>query len=251
MRRAMKGIRSRSGLAILLVSLGAGATPERGAAASDHRFFGTYCGTYVVTVPYRVTFLGFTVRRGTRTFNLSVRAQAGYVETPRGQGLISGSGTVTEGGTTVPLTLSGVVTGRGNLQAAGIAPTVDPVSARASLSEDGNVLVVRAMDHSITIRKDACGNTSPFVSIQSPTHGPVYLWGQAITFRAYARDREDSTLASSRLVWSSSLDGRLGTGLSLTRNYLSPGTHTISFVGTDSGGMEGRRSVSINLANNQ
>src|SRR5207249_10159700 len=56
--------------------------------------------------------------------------------------------------------------------------------------------------------------------------------GDAITFSAIAFDFEDGDL-SSRLTWTSSRDGVIGTGASITTSTLSRGVHTITVSATD------------------
>ena len=52
-----------------------------------------------------------------------------------------------------------------------------------------------------------------------------------------ANDPEDGTLSGTALSWSSSLDGALGNGPSLTVDSLSAGSHTITLQATDLGGV--------------
>jgi subtilisin len=87
-------------------------------------------------------------------------------------------------------------------------------------------------------------NTAPSVSITSPAAGATFTEGASITFTGSASDTQDSNLTSS-LVWTSSLDGQIGTGGSFSRSDLSVGSHTITAAVTDSGGLTGSASVSI------
>src|SRR5207302_9960870 len=56
--------------------------------------------------------------------------------------------------------------------------------------------------------------------------------GDSLTFSAIAFDFEDGDL-SSRLTWTSSRDGVIGTGANLTTSSLSRGVHTITASATD------------------
>jgi parallel beta-helix repeat protein len=88
-------------------------------------------------------------------------------------------------------------------------------------------------------------NDAPIAAISSPANNSTFTQGQAITFQGSANDVEDGSLTGASLVWTSSIDGQIGTGESFTRNDLSIGTHTITLVATDSQGAQGTDSVTI------
>jgi hypothetical protein len=88
-------------------------------------------------------------------------------------------------------------------------------------------------------------NTAPSVSISSPTSNASYPSTSAITFSATASDSQDGTI-SSNLNWTSNLLGTIGSGPSFSRT-LTAGTHLITAVVTDSGGMVGSRQVTISV----
>jgi hypothetical protein len=88
------------------------------------------------------------------------------------------------------------------------------------------------------------GNTAPGVSIASPANGDSFVSGTSINFSGLATDAEDGDL-SSNLIWTSSLDGQIGTGGSFNSALLSVGTHTITAAVTDSGSLTGNTSVTI------
>jgi subtilisin len=92
------------------------------------------------------------------------------------------------------------------------------------------------------------GNTAPVVSISSPSDGASFASGASITFIGSATDAEDGILTSS-LSWSSSLDGPIGTGGSISA-VLSDGTHTITASVEDSGGLVGSASITITVLEN-
>jgi hypothetical protein len=66
---------------------------------------------------------------------------------------------------------------------------------------------------------------APTVTIVAPQDGTTAAFGVPITFTAHASDTQEGDL-SAGIVWSSSIDGALGTGASIERT-LSPGWHTI------------------------
>jgi subtilisin len=89
------------------------------------------------------------------------------------------------------------------------------------------------------------GNTPPSVSISSPVDGATFESGATVSFSGTASDVEDGSLSSS-LVWSSSLDGPLGTGAAFSA-VLSDGTHVVTASVTDSGGLSASDSVTITV----
>lgn len=88
-------------------------------------------------------------------------------------------------------------------------------------------------------------NERPTATITSPADGSGFNQGAAILFAANARDDEDGTLNGDDLVWTSSIDGEIGTGTSFSRSNLSGGEHSISLTATDSDGEEVTRDIEI------
>ena len=88
-------------------------------------------------------------------------------------------------------------------------------------------------------------NNPPGVTISSPADGASFESGATINFAGSANDTEDGDLTAS-LVWTSNIDGQIGTGGSFSR-ALSDGKHTITALVTDSGGKTGSASVSITV----
>ncbi len=85
----------------------------------------------------------------------------------------------------------------------------------------------------------------PTVSITSPADGASFSSGESISFAGSASDTEDGTLTAN-LVWTSNLDGQIGTGGSFSA-VLSDGTHTITAIVTDSGGNNGSDSITVTV----
>lgn len=85
----------------------------------------------------------------------------------------------------------------------------------------------------------------PTVSITSPEDGSKYEHGDTISFISTWSDFQDGTLPDDSLVWTSSLDGQIGTGTSVTKDDLSAGTHIITFTVTDSDGDTDTDSVNV------
>ncbi|NIA11986.1 MAG: PKD domain-containing protein, partial [Nitrospiraceae bacterium] len=90
-------------------------------------------------------------------------------------------------------------------------------------------------------------NQPTTVTITAPADGSTFSTGDTITFQGSATDPEDGPLTGACLVWTSSIDGQIGTGESFTRSDLSVGTHTITLTATDSQGARGAASVTITV----
>lgn len=90
------------------------------------------------------------------------------------------------------------------------------------------------------------GNTAPTVTITAPDSGATFTQGETATFAGTATDTQDGTI-SSGLTWTSSINGALGTGESVSSATLSVGTHTISASSTDSGGLTTTASITVTI----
>ncbi|MCK4622077.1 MAG: Ig-like domain-containing protein [Desulfuromonadales bacterium] len=91
-------------------------------------------------------------------------------------------------------------------------------------------------------------NTPPTVTVIAPPSGSTFTEGTSIRFAGTATDPEDGVLTGS-LTWTSSLDGAIGTGGSFSA-VLSVGTHTITALVTDSGGLAGSDSITVTVSSN-
>ncbi len=90
-------------------------------------------------------------------------------------------------------------------------------------------------------------NNPPSVSITSPVDGSTFVSGATILFEGTASDTEDEDGAlTASLVWTSDLDGSIGTGGSFSTT-LTDGNHTITAEVTDSGGKTGSATRSITV----
>jgi hypothetical protein len=88
-------------------------------------------------------------------------------------------------------------------------------------------------------------NTAPVVTIGSPGNGTTFSSSDTIVFTATASDLEQGNL-SSLLQWSSSVNGALGTGGTISRT-LSAGTHLIRATVVDSGGLGATNTVTVTV----
>ena len=84
----------------------------------------------------------------------------------------------------------------------------------------------------------------PRLAILQPRSDTRLLDSQTLRLRGAGFDLEDGTLDGNNFVWTSSVDGFLGRGPDI-RSNLSPGTHTITLTGSDSGGSQGAARVMI------
>jgi hypothetical protein len=100
-----------------------------------------------------------------------------------------------------------------------------------------------AKSASITVVVKAPVNSPPTVTISSPSNGASFGAGSTVTFTGSASDAEDGTLSSS-IVWSSSIDGPLGMGSSVSRT-LSSGSHTITAQVSDKAGATVSKTIGI------
>jgi hypothetical protein len=92
------------------------------------------------------------------------------------------------------------------------------------------------------------GNDLPTLEVVSPEHGYLANTGQQILFSGTADDLTDGDLTDD-LIWTSSLDGQIGTGGSF-ESLLSEGVHTITASVVDSGGLEVKDQRTVTVALN-
>src|SRR4029450_11704661 len=85
------------------------------------------------------------------------------------------------------------------------------------------------------------------VGISAPVSGTTVRAGSVVIFTGAATDPEDGDLGAA-IVWTSNLDGHVGTGRSLAISTLRPGTHVVTAAVTDSAG--GTASASVTIAVN-
>lgn len=95
-------------------------------------------------------------------------------------------------------------------------------------------------------------NNMPIAQIVSPAASSTYTLNNSITFTGSATDTEDLSIAGNSLVWTSSIDGKIGTGSNFTTSGLSAGTHQITLTAIDSQQSADSSAISIivNPANN-
>ena len=104
-----------------------------------------------------------------------------------------------------------------------------------------------AATRSVTV----AGNRPPTALISSPASGATFTRAPngtiAVSFAGTGTDPEDGALSSASLVWTSSRDGQIGTGLSFTKSDLSVGTHTITLTARDAQGATGSATMTVTI----
>jgi hypothetical protein len=87
----------------------------------------------------------------------------------------------------------------------------------------------------------------PVARITSPGDNEFFVEDQTIIFSGEGTDNEDGTIDGSLLTWSSTLDGLLGVGPSITINAtnMTAGSHTITLVAQDSDGQTGEHLIEL------
>jgi hypothetical protein len=93
---------------------------------------------------------------------------------------------------------------------------------------------------------EECVYGAPVVTITSPADGTVFPSRANVALAGTASDLEQGSLAAS-LVWTSSRDGLLGSGASLTR-VLSSGGHVLTASVPDETGLTGSAQVSVTVS---
>lgn len=92
-------------------------------------------------------------------------------------------------------------------------------------------------------------NSAPVVAVTAPPANSTINQGQSVTFSGTASDPEDGNLAAA-IKWSSSVNGSLGTGASISSSSLSVGSHVISANVSDSSGRQTTATVNISVLAN-
>ncbi len=120
----------------------------------------------------------------------------------------------------------------------------------SSLSIGTHTVVAEATDSAgnigggaLVVSVDAVPDLPPAVMISAPADGTLAAAGTPIAFAGTAGDGEDGDLTPS-LAWTSSLDGALGTGGSLSA-ALTTGVHTVTAEATDSAGQTGAAAITV------
>ncbi|MBF0377710.1 MAG: hypothetical protein HQK72_09535 [Desulfamplus sp.] len=99
----------------------------------------------------------------------------------------------------------------------------------------------------ITVGDSSTSTAEPTVSITAPSGDLIFNVGETITFTGTAKDYKANAIADSSLLWSSNIDGAMGTGGTITSTILSKGQHTITLTATDTKGKSGSAFIIITV----
>lgn len=115
-------------------------------------------------------------------------------------------------------------------------------SIRVIATDGYNTTVVTSPEFEVTTKSPEPTIMSPDMSSGAPIGAPVSFEGEAF-------DLEDREIPADQLIWSSDIDGELGTGVGFSTAQLSAGTHTITLSATDSDGNTGTESITFSIVN--
>lgn len=127
--------------------------------------------------------------------------------------------------------------------------------AVSSLTFGNHVIYAEVTDSGGLTQEDwnsisiTAANTPPTVTVTAPMNGAIYPSGETISFQATAQDTQDGNLTTG-ILWTSNLDGALGTGGSLPPRLLSTGVHTLTASVSDDGSpaLTGSHSVQVTVS---
>ena len=118
--------------------------------------------------------------------------------------------------------------------------TVRPTASMTGVTASGGILNAAAALGSGPV------NQPPQVAISQPSNGASVLAGASVTFSGSANDPEQGNLGAA-LVWTSSLQGTIGTGTSFSRSDLAVGVHLITASATDAGLLTGSAQITLTV----
>ena len=167
-------------------------------------------------------------------------------------GLLQGAGRFVLDGKKGKLVVAGSIIERGKARIAATAPGLGDQLGQATLSSDGLQLTASVQSRNVVLRKDACGNQAPLVTLDAP-FGPTFPFGQSVMLAGHIQD-EDTDFPVERLVFTSDRQGllagtRMAGGRTLFTTALQPGAHRVTFTVTDSGGLTRQASLDLTVAN--
>jgi len=89
-------------------------------------------------------------------------------------------------------------------------------------------------------------NSVPIVTITNPPDQSTFIVGESVTFNGTATDVEDGNIGVD-LIWTSDLDGQIGTGTAFNITTLTAGAHSITATVTDSGSLSASDVIAIGV----
>ena len=258
----MKRLALPTVLAVLTSAAGARAQDVRGFAGdrfdfvralepvitgpTDQRFFGTFCQAAPKKFCKSIPILPDPCKTLRDTF-----VRMDHITMTDG-GLLQGKGRFVLDGDPGRVGVGGRIVRRGRARIAATIPGMETQVTVATLSSDGLELTASIQNRSLALRKDACGNRAPVVSLSAP-FGPTFPFGQSIMLVGHIDD-EDTSFPVERQVFTSNRQGlipgtRMAGGRTLFTTALQPGPHRVTFTLTDSGGLTSQASLDLTVTN--
>jgi hypothetical protein len=114
------------------------------------------------------------------------------------------------------------------------------------LASDGVNTGQDESDESFTV-----AGKSPEVAIVAPNDNASFFLNETIVFEGRGYDLEDGPLSEDGFIWSSDIDGEIGSGEVLSLETLSAGTHYITLAAEDSNGNIGYAGIRVNIADSE
>ncbi|MGH9146395.1 MAG: PKD domain-containing protein, partial [Vicinamibacterales bacterium] len=191
---------------------------------------------------------------GTSPLNRPPCVEAGPdTQRPAGTTVVQLNGKVSDDGEPIPSNVTvnwTYVSGPGGVVTFG---NPHAASTTAQFGFDGSyTLQLTATDGALTtsdtvvVDIGVVPNGPPSVTITTPANESAFDESQTVTFTGSAADDSDGDLTAS-LSWTSSLDGVIGSGATISTSALSLGVHTITASVTDSGGRTGSQALTITI----
>jgi hypothetical protein len=179
----------------------------------------------------------------TGTLRVSAQADCANTVPVSGEILINGNDTFA----TTPATIINLIPAYKTFS--DIAPGTYRVTVTADgyLPQDQDAVITTGAQTDKTFRLAYQGNSKPSATITTPINNSTVTQGATVTLTGAGTDCEDGAMTGSKLTWISSIDGALGTGVTVSLTTLSIGTHTITLNATDSGGAYGAASVTLKV----
>lgn len=216
--------------------------------------------------PHRLTLTAVDRAKNTATAQISITVDTTTTDNKAPAAVITApaNGAIFDEGMAITLTGTGTDPEDGALTGASLAWTSNlagAIGTGASVSFTGAALGKHRILLTATDSKGATGiasielevvrpgtNRPPSVRIDAPADNATLVAGQQVMLRGTATDPEDGALSGASLAWTSSRDGALGTGASLSVT-LTQGVHVLTLTATDS--MSATAAASVTVSVNQ
>lgn len=212
----------------------------------DLRFFGTFCQPSPREFCKSIPVLPdpcVTLR--------DLRLQLDHLTAGDG-GLLFGTGGFVLDGDRGTLAAAGSIVERGSARFTARAPGLGEQSGAATLSGDGLEMVATVQGRTLVLRKDACGNAAPLVTLNAP-FGPTFPFGKTVMLSADIVDEDTPDFPPERIVFTSDRQGLISGPRPASRTVfatnLLAGSHHVTVTVTDSGGLVGEATLDIAVVN--